>query len=77
MVLENKTFSNSKLGSDDLDSLNEAMIKARIDELMGLALHTDAESTQTMEKQGKVLSDLAKNVEKKPAFLRKRKGNQI
>ena len=53
------------------------MIKARIDELMGLALHTDAESTQTMEKQGKVLSDLAKNVEKKPAFLRKRKGNQI
>jgi len=66
VILSNgKRFKNSKLSADDLDSFDDAEIKARIDSLMGLALNPDSESKVTMDEQQVVLSDMKKKVNRK------------
>ena len=63
VIVEGKSFENSKLSADDLVSVNEEQIKAKIGELMDTLMDPNS---------GNKVPDVDINVQKKPAFLRRR-----
>ena len=73
VVLEGKAFKNTKLLAEDLDGVNEDLIKEKISELMSLTLDASQPGQENQEKQNMVLKSLSQSTQRKPAFLRRRR----
>ncbi len=55
VVQEGKAFKNTKLLAEDLDGVNEDLIKEKISELMKLTLDASQPGQENQEKQNMVL----------------------